>query len=196
MTIDYSAYLRDDLAEQFKGQPKIEAICNAIGQQMSEVYDFFEQLSTCLNIDSAEGALLDRIGEIVVLSRKEAQELLGKSDAVTDEEYRQMIKYKIRLNYGDATRKSIINAVKTINGGMIGFRVENEAERPATIILKTDRSPSSEGVLAMYRTPVPKAGGVQLVVQSQEVAEININVGILSYRSFRINYEVGPLSTT
>lgn len=196
MTIDYSAYLRDDLAEQFKGQPKIEALCNAIGQQMSEVYDFFEQLSTCLNIDSAEGALLDRIGEIVVLSRKEAQELLGKSDAVTDEEYRQMIKYKIRLNYGDATRKSIINAVKTINGGMIGFRVENEAERPATIILKTDRSPSSEGVLAMYRTPVPKAGGVQLVVQSQEVAEININVGILSYRSFRINYEVGPLSTT
>lgn len=196
MTIDYSAYLRDDLAEQFKGQPKIEALCNAIGQQMSEVYDFFEQLSTCLNIDSAEGALLDRIGEIVVLSRKEAQELLGKSDAVTDEEYRQMIKYKIRLNYGDATRKSIINAVKTINGGMIGFRIENEAERPATIILKTDRSPSSEGVLAMYRTPVPKAGGVQLVVQSQEVAEININVGILSYRSFRINYEVGPLSTT
>lgn len=57
---------------QFRSKPKIEAILKAIEEELNELDEARSQLETLLYIETAEGINLDRIGEIVVLSRADA----------------------------------------------------------------------------------------------------------------------------
>ena len=78
-------------------------------------------METLLYIETAEGINLDRIGEIVVLSRADAGLLAAQAgnldfDVIDDARYRKYLKYKILANTSNATYKDIITAVKMIWG--------------------------------------------------------------------------------
>ena len=75
--------LIEDFPSQFKGKPKIEALCACFDRQFAEIEQCFQQLLLLLNIERAEGEQLDRIGDIVVLSRAEAG-LLAAQGGVID----------------------------------------------------------------------------------------------------------------
>ena len=56
---DYVQKLRDDLVEQFKGKPVIDALMEAIGDELNEVRQFYEDLRDKRNIQTAVGKQLD-----------------------------------------------------------------------------------------------------------------------------------------
>ena len=104
---------------QFRSKPKIEAILKAIEEELNELDEARSQLETLLYIEMAEGINLDRIGEIVVLSRADAGLLAAQAgnldfDVIDDARYRKYLKYKILANTSNATYKDIITAVKMI----------------------------------------------------------------------------------
>ena len=65
---DYVQKLRDDLAEQFKGKPVIDALMEAVGDELNEVRQFYEDLRDKRNIQTAVGKQLDGIGDNAVLT--------------------------------------------------------------------------------------------------------------------------------
>ena len=64
---DYVQKLRDDLVEQFKGKPVIDALMEAVGDELNEVRQFYEDLRDKRNIQTAVGKQLDGIGDKPVL---------------------------------------------------------------------------------------------------------------------------------
>ena len=80
---DYIQVLKSELLEQFKDKPKFNDFMEAVGVQLNEVAEFYEQLRSERSVDSAVGKQLDRIGDIVVLSRDEVSRETGKNDDET-----------------------------------------------------------------------------------------------------------------
>ena len=58
---DFVQKLRDDLVEQFKGKPVIDALMEAVGDELNEVRQFYEDLRDKRNIQTAVGKQLDGI---------------------------------------------------------------------------------------------------------------------------------------
>lgn len=79
---DYVQKLRDDLVEQFKGKPVIDALMEAVGDELNEVRQFYEDLRDKRNIQTAVGKQLDGIGDNAVLTRLEAGALACAKESV------------------------------------------------------------------------------------------------------------------
>ena len=60
--VDYIQKLRDDLVEQFKDKPVIDALMEVVGDELNEVRQFYEDLRDKRNIQTAIGKQLDGIG--------------------------------------------------------------------------------------------------------------------------------------
>ena len=69
---DYIELLRQDLLEQFKDKPVIDALNEAIGEQLNDLRDFFDALKNERGVLTAVGKQLDGVGDIVGLTRMEA----------------------------------------------------------------------------------------------------------------------------
>ena len=127
----------EDFPWQFRGKPKIEALCQCWDRQFEQIFSCLEQMKLILDVDRAQGAQLDRIGDIVVLSRADAGLLAAQAgnldfDVIDDVRYRKYLKYKILENTSNATYKDIISAIKMIWGADKIKYLENE-EGPASL---------------------------------------------------------------
>lgn len=127
----------EDFPWQFREKPKIEALCQCWDRQFEEIFSCLEQVKLILDVDRAQGAQLDRIGDIVVLSRADAGLLAAQAgnldfDVIDDVRYRKYLKYKILENTSNATYKDIISAIKMIWGADKIKYLENE-EGPASL---------------------------------------------------------------
>ena len=126
-----------DFPWQFRGKPKIEALCQCWDRQFEQIFSCLEQMKLIVDVDRAQGAQLDRIGDIVVLSRADAGLLAAQAgnldfDVIDDVRYRKYLKYKILENTSNATYKDIISAIKMIWGADKIKYLENE-EGPASL---------------------------------------------------------------
>ena len=127
----------EDFPWQFRGKPKIEALCQCWDRQFEQIFSCLEQMKLILDVDRAQGAQLDHIGDIVVLSRADAGLLAAQAgnldfDVIDDVRYRKYLKYKILENTSNATYKDIISAIKMIWGADKIKYLENE-EGPASL---------------------------------------------------------------
>ena len=102
--LDHAAEARARIVTQFKGKPRIEGLIGSFAAATQAVEDTLWDLLTIRSIDTAIGAQLDIIGEIVGESRK------GKQD----EPYRLAIKAKIGQNNSKATPEDIISVFKLL----------------------------------------------------------------------------------
>lgn len=148
---------------QFWDKPVITGILRAIADELQEVYTIQQQLRKLTDIDSQEGVNLDNIGDIVGISRADAQGIILRDDAyeMTDDLYRKMLKYKILLNNSAATYYDIINGIKLI------WNVNNvtyieDREKPATYIISLGEHDISEYDALSARTLTIRAAGVKV----------------------------------
>lgn len=163
---DYVQLLRDDLLEQFKDKPVIDALMEAIGTQLNDVRQFFEDLRDKRSIQTAEGKQLDGAGDIVVLSRMEAGALacINKSVFVLDDEsYRQHLIFKAWKNTNNCTYYDIIKALRMFWERPLYYR--EDPEKPATMIFDTDILTPEDDVLELVRMPICKAAGVACLLR-------------------------------
>ena len=149
---DYVQKLRDDLVEQFKGKPVIDALMEAVGDELNEVRQFYEDLRDKRNIQTAVGKQLDGIGDNAVLTRLEAGALACAKESVyvlDDDAYRTYLIYKIWKNTNNCTYYDIIRA---------------------TMIFETDALTPEADVSKLLNAPFIKAAGVAILVVANTAA--------------------------
>ena len=156
------SWLRD-LPQQFQAKNKIEIIIRAFSRQLQEVYEVFETMEELTGIEKARGINLDRNGDNVCLTRADAHEILRKANNVeiTDDVYRNVLKYGILRNTSDCTYEDVMTALYTI---WPDARIEysEDPKRPATIILKLEDVNLDDDDIASNRVMGIKADGVLL----------------------------------
>ena len=93
--------------EQWKSKPNMEGVIRSLVGGYPEMETmFFDLMNKTLNIELAEGAQLDVIGEIV------GQERLG----FADDFYRILIRVRIGINVSEGEPARIISTAKTLTG--------------------------------------------------------------------------------
>lgn len=185
----YKSLLKKDLIQQYKNRPKIDALMEAFGKQLNDLGEFYVQLYKKRFISSAEGKQLDIIGDILVLTRDEAKTILGVTDDLSDDLYRQMLIYKAQLNFGDGTYQSIMNCLKLLTNSVKDFTYKEEPSHPATIIFETELKPSNESVKELLSVPFPRAGGVGVIIRSNEKENMVLGTGFTVAHHFSMGGE-------
>lgn len=175
---DYIKNLKGDLVEQFKDKPNIEALYEVIGEQLDDLFLFFEQLRTERSVNDAEGKQLDGVGDIVVLSRLEAAQMEGtvSASSMTDEQYRKYLIYKILKNTCDCTYYDIMKAIGMFWDGP-PLKYTEDPEYPATMIFDFD----AEKDIADRAIGIPfvRAGGVGMRLKMHKSDDVNLFIGMV-----------------
>ncbi|MCC8067323.1 MAG: DUF2612 domain-containing protein [Clostridiales bacterium] len=167
---DYSVKLKNDLVEQFKEQPVIEALMEAIGEQLNDLYAFFEDLRNLRGVQTATGAQLEGVGDIVALTRKEAGELACIDESVyvlDDEGYRNYLIFKIWRNTCDCTYSDIIKALSMFWDKPLYY--SESLDVPATMILETGELSPEDDLQKLLTAPLIKAAGVGIYIKATTV---------------------------
>lgn len=162
---DFATKLKSDLIEQFKGQPHIEAIMEAVGEQLQDLYDFFVSLRDERTVNEAVGKQLDGVGDIVVLTRGEAGELASianPGEAVTDEVYRRYLIYKILRNTNTCTYHDVMASFQMFWDKPLYY--SEDPDVPATMMFKTDVLLPEDEADRLLRAPIIKAAGVAVKI--------------------------------
>ena len=136
---DYLKKLENDMPQQFKDKPNIEVLLKALAKQLQEVYQFFADLRDKRSLQTAVGRQLDGIGDIVVLSRDDADMLAGLAErrlAMNDELYREYLLYKIHINTNTCTYLDVYRALKMF-WNVSPLYYEERPEWPATMFFST-----------------------------------------------------------
>lgn len=163
--VDYVELLRDDLVEQFKEKPVIDALNSAIGEQLNDVRRFFEDLRDLRGIQTSTGQQLDGVGDIVVLSRLEAGALACINESVyvlDDESYRRYLIYKVWRNTNNCTYHDVIKALRMFWPKPLYYR--EDPDEPATMVFETDMLSPEDDVPKLLNAPLIKAAGVGIRV--------------------------------
>ena len=190
---DYVNELKKDLLEQFKGKKNIDSLIEVVGKQFDELYEFFEQLKLKRTLDAAEGAQLDGIGDIVALSRQEANALIygnKSTTALDDDTYGKYLFFKIFKNTSNCTYNDIMKAVRMFWSGP-PLRYSEDASKPATIIFDFD----TEKDLADQISGINfvKAGGVGMLVRMHSTDSLPIYHGLSYWQSVTERYDCEPV---
>lgn len=162
--LDFREKLNQDLLEQFRGKKNIAVVANSYAKQLQEVHDFLESLLQLLDIDACTGAQLDIIGDIAVLSRYDARVIVERSydgEALDDDLYRKLIKWKILRNTNDCTYWSIMKGIKMF-WDKTPVYYKTDPEIPATILLSTPPLDPSTNPRELLEMPIIRPGGVDL----------------------------------
>ena len=152
-----------EIPEQFRDMPNIFAILDSFQEQYDEVYEVLGSLVTDRRIENAVGMQLDLLGSIVGLSRSQASAIVSptKTESISDELYRLLIKYEIYKHTNGGTYYDVINALQVIcDINEIGY--QEAVDHPATITLTTEDSISLDVAEKISRIPLIKPAGVAL----------------------------------
>lgn len=186
--VDYVELLREDLVDQFKEKPVIDALMEAIGTQLNDVRQFYEDLRDKRGIQTSEGKQLDGAGDIVVLSRMEAGALacINKSVFVLDDEsYRRYLIFKVWKNTNNCTYYDIIKALRMFWERPLYYR--ETPDEPATMVFDTDTLTPDVDVQKLLNAPLIKAAGVRIkVVAHVETPEMGdtLPIGAMMGRGY------------
>lgn len=174
---DYIQRLQADLIEQFRGKPNMATMSKALARQLQELYNFFLELRTTLNIEKSSGRQLDNIGDIVQLSRMEARDLASKSSYVYADEdamYRIFLHYKIFLNTAECTYEDVMKSIHMLWDGNLTY--QEDPSEPATIILNHEIFTGAND-MQLLNIPILKPAGVKIRFRSHGNLGMQLYIG-------------------
>lgn len=125
----------DKLLMQFKDKPKLQALLTRYIEQIQELEEVVWGLYNALDLESAVGDLLDRIGTFVGEARS----------GFDDDLYRHNIKARIKINSSNGTATDILDLVDFLL--TVPDSVYQGIQDPNTIV----EIPSGEGGLYLLR---------------------------------------------
>lgn len=176
--VDYVVDLKKDLVTQFREQPRIEALCEVVEEQLDDIIQFYADLRDKRNVYTAEGKQLDGIGQIVVLSRADAGELANYKEptfVMGDEEYRKYLIFKIWKNTNTCTYYDVQTAFKMFWDKPLYYseypNQPLDTQYPATMVFETSVCKPEDHVEQLFSLPFIKAAGVAVIIVAYTEAD-------------------------
>lgn len=181
----------EDLPQQFQNKKFIEGLIKAFARQIEDLHHVYKQLDTETDLDSAVGKNLDMVGDIVSLTRKEAGILAGidvEDPVISDDRYRQFLKYKELVNTNDCTYKDLMNGLALLWDVSPIYYREDKA-LPAVIILTMPFLTPGGKTVTLGEVPMVKAAGVRIEFEYyiRAIVEIALKFWISEYDVPRCN---------
>lgn len=105
--VDHIVRMLDNRIEEFRSAVRFSSLVSLFGQQIQDIEDGLYQLITDRTLDTAEGAQLDGIGQLV------GEDRAGRTDAP----YRLALRTRIALNLSQGTAEDLIAVALAISGG-------------------------------------------------------------------------------
>lgn len=170
---NYRKFVEEDTIEQFRGKPNIQVLHDAFARQLQDLYDFFLQLKSERSLSDAMGAQLDGVGDIVVLSRREAGDLTaytGRGGETDDETYRKFLIYKVLKNTCNCTYADIIKAFRMFWDRPLYYKEYSSI--PATMIFYTGEMYGLVDTTPLFSMPLIKAAGVTIKLYARTKTNI------------------------
>lgn len=183
--------LYKDIPQQFHDKEKIEILLRSYCRQLAELKQVFDDLDNKTTLDNAEGVNLDNVGGIVNLTRKEAGLLAGvgvEDPVISDERYRQFLKYKVLANTNECTYSDLMNGLAILWDISPVYYLEDEA-LPAVIILTMPFLTPGGKVVTLGEVPMIKPSGVRIefMYYIRVAVEVAFNLLISTYEVPRCN---------
>ena len=151
----------------------IDGIIRSLSTEYENALLFLSSLEKLNDFDACTGIWLDRLGQLVCMSRQQAGAMIGSRELADDDDiYRICLKYKAFVNSCRCTPDEIIEATKIIFGATQVVYSERR-DVPATIFLSVS-APFSDMVLSILGTHdiIVRPAGVKVRVNySTEDAE-------------------------
>ena len=151
----------------------IDGIIWSLSPEDENALLFLSSLEKLNDFDACTGIWLDRLGQLVCMSRQQAGAMIGSRELADDDDiYRICLKYKAFVNSCRCTPDEIIEATKIIFGATQVVYSERR-DVPATIFLSVS-APFSDMVLSILGTHdiIVRPAGVKVRVNySTEDAE-------------------------
>ena len=170
-------------------KPRLLALLGALKCPQESIRNAINDLYLSLNLDSAHGAQLDLIGDILGQSRtltdavhleffgyqgqtsakgygqaryrQTGESTLGGMTTLADEEYRKLLRWRKDYVKARGTVSDIKKAVVHIFGSEDGLSVQRTA--PAEITISLPRQASGSSYLAIAERFIPAPAGVRVV---------------------------------
>ena len=164
-----------DIPQQFLEKHNIEVLIKAFASQLQEVQQVFNDMKTKLDLDTATGQNLDYVGTIIPLSRKEAGELIGvniSEPVISDERYRQLLRYQNLVNTNECTYYDIIKGTAMLWDTDEPIFYKEKEERPATIFLAIERRNMDDEEPQLLKNLKIKSAGVRIIYELVYIAWI------------------------
>jgi len=114
------------ITSEFRDQPKYIAMLTSIFDQFVSVSNVLDYINKGLDVDSAQGAQLDIIGQYLGQSRKLSYNITGLTGALNDDDYRFLLKAKIAQLAWDGTNGGIIKLWNELFPGVEFTLVDNQ----------------------------------------------------------------------
>ena len=183
--------LYKDIPQQFHDKEKIEILLRSYCRQLAELKQVFDDLDNKTTLDNAEGVNLDNVGGIVNLTRKEAGLLAGvgvEDPVISDERYRQFLKYKVLANTNECTYSDLMNGLAILWDISPVYYLEDEA-LPAVIILTMPFLTPGGKVVTLGEVPMIKPSGVRIefMYYIRVAVEVAFNLLVSTYEVPRCN---------
>ena len=188
-----------DIPQQFLCKPKIEVLIRAFARQLQEVEQAFLDIKNKTDLDTAFGKNLDAVvGGIVGLSRKDAtaMDVISGGAEMTDERYRQFLKYKILQNTRECTYWDLMDGISMM-WDLKRVEYREEIEYPATIIFHGEFDMDEPDAVEFYPELCIRASGVGVILEkvysTDVLVPIEIGAGLRLYMEFFPRLNLVPL---
>ncbi len=174
---------------QFRDKPNISAIIKAFSKQLDAVKAVNRQLTEAVDIDTACGMNLDMIGTIVNVTRKDAHVLMNRemSVVITDEMYRNVLRFQALKNNSDATYADIMKGMYLLWGDA-KIKYAEAIREPASIEISIAEITTDETDPALIRPMVIRPGGVKILFRSSYTDKIDM-VSWERFGNCKLSYE-------
>ena len=174
---------------QFRDKPNISAIIKAFSKQLDAVKAVNRQLTEAVDIDTARGMNLDMIGTIVNVTRKDAHVLMNRemSVVITDEMYRNVLRFQALKNNSDATYADIMKGMYLLWGDA-KIKYAEAIREPASIEISIAEITTDETDPALIRPMVIRPGGVKILFRSSYTDKIDM-VSWERFGNCKLSYE-------
>lgn len=158
---DHQARARDDLLQQFKGLPNIQAIVDAASAQVQDLEEALWELLINRWLPTAEGVQLDTIGRIIDRGR----------GTLADDVYRGVLRGKIAANLSSGTYPEVLRVVELcVDFDTTAIAITVTPEHPAAAVLSilADSLTADLGPHVADLITLAAANGVRLLFQYYE----------------------------
>lgn len=138
------------LLEQYRGQPNIKALLNALTTPIQSLEDTFDQIRNNRGITGAVGVQLDRLGSIVGIARGN----------FSDDLYRTRIRIRVIQNLSQGEPNRLIQVYESLLG--------------ASIVVYQEHYPA--GCALMGNAPIPNGQDTLIYQEMQNIAPVGARV--------------------
>ena len=175
------------ITSEFRDKPKYIAMLTGVFGQFVSTANLMAYINSCLDPDIATGAQLDLIGQYIGQSRKLVFDVTGLETALSDEDYRFLLKAKIAQQAWDGTIEGIYKIWNELFDQAMFSIVDNQ-DMTCQLVINPATLTQIQIELILLNVIVPKPAGVSYTYQFLSRVLFSYDMDTTYFKGYDLGY--------